>query len=118
MSFVSPGLVLPLYELCLYWRSLGVLPGRLLLRCRQVGSSLVFPDQLATQMTSVFHSLGTNSTTGSFQTRSRTLLEVGADLKKNQIFFLGGGDFFSYYTIFSTASLPPLRFHCADGCWD
>jgi hypothetical protein len=30
------------------------------------------------------------------------------------------GDFFSFFSIQYSAllHLPPLRFHCADGCWD
>jgi hypothetical protein len=32
------------------------------------------------------------------------------------IFFLGGGLFFVLYS--ALLHLPPLRFHCADGCWD
>jgi hypothetical protein len=39
-----------------------------------------------------------------------------------KIFFLLNiflGDYFFFFrTIFSTLHLPPLRFHCADGCWD
>jgi hypothetical protein len=31
-------------------------------------------------------------------------------------FFLGGGIFFILYS--ALLYLPPLRFHCADGCWD
>jgi hypothetical protein len=35
-------------------------------------------------------------------------------------FFLGGGDIFFFLIIQYSAllHLPPLRFHCADGCWD
>jgi hypothetical protein len=29
------------------------------------------------------------------------------------------GDFFIFFVLYSTLlHLPPLRFHCADGCWD
>ncbi len=33
------------------------------------------------------------------------------------IFF--GGDFYIFFVLYSALlHLPPLRFHCADGCWD
>jgi hypothetical protein len=34
-------------------------------------------------------------------------------------FFFGGGIFFFFFVQYSALlHLPPLRFHCADGCWD
>ncbi len=34
-------------------------------------------------------------------------------------FYIFGGDFFIFFVLYSTLlHLPPLRFHCADGCWD
>ncbi len=33
--------------------------------------------------------------------------------------FIFWGDFFYFFVLYSTLlHLPPLRFHCADGCWD
>ncbi len=38
--------------------------------------------------------------------------------KPVNFFFWGGGDFFIFYVQYSALlHLPPLRFHCADGCW-
>jgi hypothetical protein len=36
------------------------------------------------------------------------------------IFLFFGGDFFSFFFLPYSAllHLPPLKFHCADGCWD
>ncbi len=51
---------------------------------------------------------------------SGSMLDLDRDPQFN--FFFGGGGIFSIFFVLYRYSallhLPPLRFHCADGCWD
>jgi hypothetical protein len=46
---------------------------------------------------------------------------VCENMYKNKYFFFGGGGIFSlcFFILYSALlHRPPLRFHCADGCWE